>query len=65
MPKIPIQLPSGRVVILDPQRPGDHRLLARLLAEIAWRLAKEPSVETEPQNDKPMIDSDNLDEQAV
>jgi hypothetical protein len=30
-----------QLVILDPQRPGDRRCLARILAQIAWRLVKE------------------------
>ena len=28
-------------IILDPQRPGDLQCLARILAQIAWRLVKE------------------------
>ena len=30
-----------QLVILDPQRPGDRQCLARILAQIAWRLVKE------------------------
>ncbi len=64
MEKIPVHLPSGRIVILDPQRPGDRRLLARLIAEIAWRLANEETVEPKTQDDKPVVDSSEQDESA-
>jgi hypothetical protein len=32
-------------IILDPQRPGDRQRLVRILAQIAWRLAKEQAVQ--------------------
>jgi hypothetical protein len=33
------------LIILDPQRPGDRRCLARILAQIAWRLVKEQAAQ--------------------
>jgi hypothetical protein len=41
MPKIPVQLPNRAPIVLDSDRPGDRRRLARLLALLVWRLAKE------------------------
>jgi hypothetical protein len=32
-------------IVLDPQRLGDRRRLVRLLAAIAWRLAKEQAAQ--------------------
>jgi hypothetical protein len=32
---------ARQLIILDPQRPGDRQCLARILAQIAWRLMKE------------------------
>jgi len=40
------QPPQGRQpIILDPQRPGDRRRLAHILAQIAWRLVKEQATQ--------------------
>jgi hypothetical protein len=37
--------PCRPIIVLDPQRPGDRRQLARILAQIAWRLAKEQAAQ--------------------
>jgi hypothetical protein len=34
-----------RLIVLDPRRPSDRQRLARILAQIAWRLAKEQAVQ--------------------
>jgi hypothetical protein len=36
---------AQQLIILDPQRPGDRRCLARILAQIAWRLTKEQAAQ--------------------
>ena len=57
MPKYPIELPSGRVIMLDPKRAGDRRQLARLIAQIAWRLAREDAASFEVQTKKSIMES--------
>jgi hypothetical protein len=46
------------VTVLDARREGDRQRLARLLAAIAWRLAKEQAVRS-------VVESDGQEQQAV
>jgi hypothetical protein len=62
MAKYQIELPSGRMVVLDPHRLGDRRRLARIIAMIAWRLTKEASQQQDNQSNSQMLSMQNYED---
>lgn len=58
MTKVKITRVERPPIVLDPQRSGDRHRLARLLALIAWRLAREERTATSQHIDKSVLDLD-------
>lgn len=57
MAKYPIKLPSGQIIVLDSRRTGDRLQLARIIAQIALRLAKEDAGGITMKTDEKKTDS--------